>query len=422
MLISEYHRFGWRDCEVGALANALANAGVTAAHSQQPYTEEMLFGIGGGIGFAYFLFEQGGAHRIHVGTRIHTKETERPEFVQTILQRLSAPAHVQNSSSASAASGNLRRNLEQGQAPLIWVDPQKLSYLGMNTALNCYYSVIVFGVDEGAGTASLADRCPGPVTLPLEDLRAARETSWSPKYRAMLVQKSADGGDIRSAVESGIRDCIVQMNQGLGITNFGLRGMEKWATVLTSTKEKKSWAKIFPPGANLFDSLYSIFCQISARDSGGCADRLLYADFLVEAADVLNRPALRDVADQYRGLEQMWRSVAENHLPGDIPAFAEARELTLRRTRAFEEKGAEAAEEVQSIRARLDQIAAECREQFPLSFNDARNLLHELKQQILNLHAAETDIVRALEAAVGIAETHRTETPQADVPSTPTPA
>jgi hypothetical protein len=382
----------------------------------------MLFGIGGGVGFAYFLFEQSGAHRIHLATRIHTKETERPEFVQTILRRLSIPAHVQNSSSGSAASGNLRRNLEQGQAPVIWVDPQRLSYLAIHAPLNCYYSVIVFGLDHGAGTATVADRCPGPVTVPLEELRAARETSWSPKYRAMLIQRAGEQADLGAAVEAGIRDSIHQMNEGLGITNFGLRGMEKWANVLTSTKEKKSWTKIFPPGATLFDALYSIFNQIAARDSGGCADRRLYAAFLKEAAEVVDRPALRDVAEQYRGVERTWRAVAESHLPGEVPPFAEARELTLRRTHLFEEQGVDAAEELKSIRRRLEQIANECREQFPMSSNDTRSLLHDLRQQILRLRDEERDVLRALEAAMGRGDSSGMDASRVQVPDMPSPA
>lgn len=399
MVISGYGQFGARSAETGALKNALAHVGVVAPHTGQPYSDALLFGIGGGIGFAYLLFEKSGAHPIHLGTRIHTKETERPEFAQTILNRIAAPAHVQNSSSATAAAANLTRNLAQGRAPVIWVDPSRLPYLGMNGAVNAYYSVVVFGLDEESNTVSLADRCPGAVTVSAGELQAARETSWSPKYRALLVQKSESEPDLRDAVERGIRDCLEQIHEGLGITNFGLRGLEKWATVLTSTKEKKSWIKVFPPGPALYDALYSIFAQITAR-GGGSANRGLYADFLVEAADILKRPALREAAEQYRRAEQAWTELAEAHLPGTVPEFAEARELTLRRNRLFEEKGASAKQEVMEIRKRLDEIAEQCRTNFPLSFSDARSLLADLRTRIMNVRDVEAEAARALEAAM----------------------
>src|SRR5579885_715781 len=399
MVISGYSQFGARSAETGALKNALAHVGVVAPHTGRPYSDALLFGIGGGIGFAYFLFEKSGAHSIHLGTRIHTKETERPEFAQTILNRIAAPAHVQNSSSPAAAAANLKRNLAQGLAPVVWVDPSRLPYLGMNGAVNAYYSVVVFGLDEAANTVSLADRCPGPVTLAAGELQAARQTSWSPKYRALLVQKSEREPDLRDAVQRGIRDCLRQIHEGLGITNFGLRGFEKWATVLTSAKEKKSWVKVFPPGPALYDALYSIFAQITAR-GGGSANRGLYADFLVEAAEILNRPALRNAASEYRRAEQAWLELAEAHLPGAVPEFAEARQLTLRRTRLFEEQGAAAKHEVMQIRGRLEEIAEHCRAHFPLSLSDARELFSDLRARILNVRDIEAEAARALEAAI----------------------
>jgi hypothetical protein len=399
MVISDYNQFGARSSETGALKHALAHVGVVAPHTGESYSDALLFGIGGGIGFAYFLFEKSGTHPIHLGTRIHTKETERPEFAQTILNRIAAPAHVQNSSSATAAAANLKRNLVQGQAPVVWVDPSRLAYLGMNGAVNSYYSVVVFGMDDDSDTVTLADRCPGAVTVTSGELQAARETSWSPKYRSLLVQKAEGEPDLRDAVDQGIRDCLRQIYEGLGITNFGLRGLEKWATVLTSTKEKKSWIKIFPPGPALYDALYSMFVQISAR-GGGAANRGLYADFLTEAAEILNRPTLREAAEQYRRAERIWTELGEAHLPEAVPEFAEARQLTLRRNRLFEEKGAEAKEEVLEVRKRLDEIAERCRQTFPLNFNDTRALLADVRARILNVHDSEAEAARALEAAM----------------------
>lgn len=363
----------------------------------------MLFGIGGGIGFAYFLFEKAGAHPIHLGTRIHTKETEKPDFLQTLAGRIAVPLRLQNSSSATAAAANLKRQLERSQLPIVSVDPVRLPYLGLNAALHTYYTLIVYGIDDSTGQVMVSDRCTQPVTLTQDQLRSARETSWSPKYRAVLLDWPEREPDPREAVMAGLRSCCEQLNEGLGITNFGIRGMEKWATVLTSSKEKKSWPKIFSPGPTLYDALYSIFAQISCRSATGNAHRAFYADFLDEAAGILANPGLRDAAQNYRNCDAIWGEVADAHLPSSAPLFAEAKELTKKRKQLFETQGPDAFDEIESIRQRLEQIAVEASMNFPVSFQDSRTLLNELRQRVLKLREAEAEALRSVESAIGAA-------------------
>jgi hypothetical protein len=401
VIVFDYTQFGGKHGETGALKNVLAHLDVKAPHTGQSYNESLLFGIGGGIGFAYFLFEKSGSHPIHLGTRLHTKETERPEFYQNIARRLSVPLRVQNSSSATAASANLKRFLERGQAPIVSVDPERLPYLGLNAPLYSYHTVVAYGMDDDQKRVSLADGCPQPVSLTEEEFRTARETSWSPKYRAVVIERPAAEPDLKEAVIQGIHDCCRQMNEGLGITNFGLRGLEKWATVLTSAREKKSWPKIFSPGATLYKALYSIFAQISGRGSTGHANRTFYADFLDEASGILSNPGLRDAAQGYRKAAEVWGEVADAHLPSSEPLFAEAKELTTRRVDLFESKGTEAAGEIQQIKQRLNEIASEASGNFPLSFQDSRALLNGLRQRVLQLRDVEADATGALQAAIG---------------------
>ncbi len=401
MIVFDYTQFGGKNGETGALKRALAHLDIKAPHTGQPYNESLLFGIGGGIGFAYFLFEKSGSHPIHLGTRLHTKETERPEFYQNIARRLSIPLRVQNSSSATAASANLQRYLERGQAPIISVDPGRLPYLGLNAPIYSYYSVVVYGTDETQKKVLLSDRCPQPVSLSFDEFRAARETSWSPKYRAVVVERPVASADLKEAVIQGIHDCCRQMNEGLGITNFGLRGLEKWATVLTSAREKKSWPKIFSPGATLFEALYSMFAQISGRGGTGHGCRPFYADFLDEASGILGNPGLRTSAQLYRRAAEVWGEVADAHLPSSAPLFAEAKELTVRRMDLFETKGTDAAGEILRIKQRLTEISTEASANFPLSFQDSRSLLNDLRQRVLQLREVEAEATQSLQSAIG---------------------
>jgi hypothetical protein len=55
--ISGYSRFGGVHAETATIANCLAAQGVTAPHTGAAWSEALLFGIGGGLGAGYILWE-----------------------------------------------------------------------------------------------------------------------------------------------------------------------------------------------------------------------------------------------------------------------------------------------------------------------------------------------------------------------------
>jgi hypothetical protein len=306
---------------------------------------------------------------------------------------------VQNSSSATAALSNLKKSLPADPV-LVWTDAARLPYSGYTGFGNFYHVLVAYGLDEAGDAVRLADRAPGPVCASLQDFRHARETSWSPKYRSMTVAPPQNGADPRVAAEQGIRQCVEQMLTGLGIANFGLKGMEKWATILTSTKEKKSWLKIYSPGTDLYCALFSIYEQISVRGNVGAGSRTLYAEFLEEAADLIGRPGLRDVAALYRESESLWQDVANAHLPGQYPIFSEASELAQERKRVFETHGMGGRERLDQIKARLAEIERSMAAEFPIPQNDLRALFGDIRQRVLKMRDHESRCVEALRAAM----------------------
>ena len=57
MILDEYKPRGGKHPETAALKNVLAHHGVKAPHTGQPFSEDMLLGIGGGLGIGYILWE-----------------------------------------------------------------------------------------------------------------------------------------------------------------------------------------------------------------------------------------------------------------------------------------------------------------------------------------------------------------------------
>ena len=400
LVVEGYSQFGGRHTELAALRNVLDFKQVKAPHTGQPYTEAFLFGAGGGIGFAYFVFERRGSRPVFLGTRIHTRETERPEFFQTIGARVGFSNQVQNSSSATAALSNLKKSLSAGEPVLAWTDAARLPYSGYTGFGNFYHVVVVYGLDEGGDAVLLADRVPSPLCTSVQEFRHARETSWSPKYRTMTVASQPDGADPGVAAEQGIQQCLEQMLTGLGIANFGLKGMDKWATILISTKEKKSWLKIYSPGTDLYCALFAIYEQISVRGNVGAGSRTLYAEFLEEAAGLLGKPGLKDVAALYRESASLWQDVADAHLPAQYPVFSEARELAQERKRVFETQGSGGRERLEQIKERLAEIERSMSTEFPVPPNDLRGLLGDIRHRILRMREHEAKCVEALQASM----------------------
>jgi hypothetical protein len=402
LAIAGFAPAGGRQIEVAALRKVLAHLGVVAPHNRQPLGEALLFGIGGGIGSGYFVYESGDYTALYLATRITTEESARPGFVLQICERLGVETTIQQSSSAAAAERKLTQALAAGQPPIVWVDPRKLPYYGTPSA---FHTLVAYGLDVG-GHVHVADRCGPPLALDPGALAEARQGEGAIKFRALLLDPPTQPIDLARAVRAGIVDCCAQMRDGFGpanfSSNFGLRALEKWAALLTNPKDKRGWPAFCPAGRRLFAALTSAFDQIENRGNGGSALRELYADFLDEAEGILKLPALVGVAERFRASAGLWNQLAVALLPESVPLFRETRQLQVRKRALFEQQGAAANDERRLIEQRLVEIAAYVAELFPLGDADVAALRAELRERVLAIHALESEAVAELERAVGL--------------------
>jgi hypothetical protein len=74
------------DADCAAMKYALRSLGIVNPHTAKEFSESELFGIGGGIGFAYFVFEYPGFTSLYTGCRINPFVL-KTEFIDSHLYR-----------------------------------------------------------------------------------------------------------------------------------------------------------------------------------------------------------------------------------------------------------------------------------------------------------------------------------------------
>lgn len=351
-------------------------------------TEEILFGLGGGIGCAYFLFDMHGGHPVYIGYRIHAKEGDTPYFTLQMTEGWGATADVRHSSSPSAATKSLVKILNDGFTPIVWVEVTKLPYMFLSGNPLAYHQVVVYGME--GDDVLVGDLGDSVIRMSMEELTEARNSNYAPKFRTVVISEATAKPQLRETLSDRIRVTCSQMLEGLGIANFGLAALNKWAQMLTNTKNKKGWPNCFPGGPPLHGAMSTVFAQIELRGYGGSAFRGLYADFLDQAAGVLKKSALKKVAEQFRESEASWRAISDAALPDSIPLLKETREALTRRSVLIRKPRTTAIDkELESLRDRLKQLRERSAKELSLSKADTLDLFGAISERVLETEKIE---------------------------------
>jgi Domain of unknown function (DUF4872)/Butirosin biosynthesis protein H, N-terminal len=409
-ILKNYHHFDGLAWATGYLTNVLAFQGVTAPHTGKPYSEAMLMGINGGLSAGYFTFEyEGYEPHLHFLTRYPF--TEEPGAV---YERLGIAMTVRNTTDPEKAVANVLNALANDQPAIVWLDMASLKYnIGMTTTFadpddpKVWLSMplVVYGYDSAAGTVQLADRARVGLEVSAADFAAARARISKTKHKMMTID-APNPDKLPSAIKAGIQACldIFTGKPPVGgpshVSSFGLEGYKKWAHLLTDTKNKKSWAKEFAPGVKMFNGLTTGYQTLEVYYTGGCGARGVYADFLDEAAVVLDKAALREVATTYRKAAERWGELTAAMLPDHVAPFKQARELMRRNYDLFLAHGTASQGERLAISHELQAVKEQMRTEFPMSEAEAAKLRTELAERVMAIHDVEAAAIAALQAAV----------------------
>ncbi len=398
--LDDYTNFDGRHWETGSVANALANRGVTAPHTNEPYSEALLLGVSGGAVMGYFNFAYEG---YDPQARILTRNTFNPW--DTMLSRLGVVQNVYHTAEPERGIRNLVEALEESHAAIVWADIFSLPYnaLPKDKGMWAMFPHVVFGYDQQGNTAHLADRAAVPITIAADVLHAARSRVKKDKFRVVTLDPPLTD-KLASAVQLGIWDAIKLYTEKPpkgSANNFGLKAFEWWAAQLTNPRARMSWEKEFPAGRKMLAGLTSAYDDImhfGKHDDP--ADRGMFAAFLDEAAIILDRPALADVARFFRQSAEAWHDLSLALLPDDVEPFASYRNLTDRSYQAFFEMGSKATEERDRIAVQQEEILAATETDFPLDAAAVKAMREDIAGHVLAIHDIELAAVSLLREAM----------------------
>jgi hypothetical protein len=367
--------FVGKHCETTALKRALDYHGLTLS-------EEMLLGLGGGIGFIYWYM------KMMTCPFVGGRNGKVAEFAVTACKRLGAEVAVMETASAKRGYDELKALLRDGEPAVVYLDMAYLPYFAVPEEAHFGgHSVVVFGLDEERDEVHIYDRGRNPVTVSIADLARARGSKFPPfppKHRLLKIGYPAQIGDLSRGIKDSILECCHNMLKP-PIKNIGLAGLQKWAEMVVR------WPEQFK-GLNLLGVLMNGFMYIEIAGTGGSAFRNMYARFLEEASSIINKPSLKEVAEMMRQSAVIWSQIAEGFLPDSWPNLKRMRQLIVEKNRLFEEQEPGALDGMARINHEFDDLMTKAVE-------DLKRLpafLADVQKSILRCHDVESQAFQRL--------------------------
>lgn len=407
-MIKKNSQFSGRHYETGSVHNALALQGIKAPHTKKPFSEAFLLGVSGGIAFGYFTFEYKGLLP-HVA--LLTRNTFDP--FQTMLERLGVEQHVIQTTKVETAEKKLVETLEAGSPVLVWADECSLPYSSKKGS--AYWNMIpilAYGMD--GEDVLIADLSSQPLRVPMKNLTQARARVKDEKFR-LITLASPLTSKLVPAIQKGIWQCITLFTDKPpkgARHNFGFAAFEHLADMLVNTRNKQSWERLFAAGPRMYNALAGtaeapgvfappgMFTWINCFGAGDGAERALYAEFLDEAAILLEKKALKAAANQFRTSHAQWLALADAVLPSRVPAFHETKTLLLKKHRLFIESGEDALDEIIEVNKQLRRLETSMVKGFPFTPAQAADFRAELREKVLAIMETEKRAVMQMQESM----------------------
>jgi Butirosin biosynthesis protein H, N-terminal/Domain of unknown function (DUF4872) len=388
MILDAYKMIGGIHPETASIKNILNFYGVNAPHTNRPFTEAMLLGIGGGLGSCYMLWEFEKYEMPSIVLAFGNKCNYDVKYLQILAARLGATNNVFETMGKKKAGSQLKQVLENGVPAITWLDlgaaPYYMHYLEVGVA-------VVYGIDNDAFLVDLLASKHYRIEADLMTTARAKIPSF--KNRIMTITPNSPI-NIQAAICQGLQDHLDYL--GGSSSSFALPAIRKWSRLMTDKKNAKGWPNVFKNGIGLYGSLRTIYEAV--EHIGGGTLRGMYADFLEESSLIFNEPRLADCAQLYRSLHQLWGELAQLVLPDQVGAFRTTKDMLDQRAAIRLAHGSAGLNDINSLNDKLHQLKTELNHDFPMSHSGILDLFSDIQLHLTGLYKAEKEALSALQS------------------------
>jgi hypothetical protein len=275
--------------------------------SEHPLSEEMILGLGAGMGFVYWRMKFGDQDSVFIGGRANLKN-----FYQDLGKRAGVVIREKQTSSAAKAEAELLKALDAKRPVMLggdmgmlpWFDLPPDYHFGGHTFVACGYdgqdTVLCSDIEQKASGVKKGFFAP----ISRQQLRKARSSPFKPFPPKNLWlefdfsgfhQPKADDivGSIRQMIDAELNPPI---------KTFGTRGMRHTAS------ELMKWPDQFTE-RQLRMQLFNLYIFIEIGGTGGGCFRPMYSRFLTESAGLIRNPALLIAADAFERIGAQFTKV-----------------------------------------------------------------------------------------------------------------
>lgn len=379
-LFPSVHAVGGQQADVAAARNLLANAGVVG-HDGAPLTEAMAFGLAGGVGFLYGVFEYEGTPTM---TIVGRNSSTPDSFLEPLFERAGAKVRISTTGSAAKGRRELDALLDEETPAICTVGAGWLDYLGLPRDESAMSPHVVGVIGRTDGTLLLDDRAPQALSVDADTFAAARAAYRPAKHRVISVTAVPGEHDwvgaVNTALRAGVRGYDTPPVPQFA-ANVGMAGLKKWHRLLTRPSEKKSWHRIFADGSRAAIGLTRLYDCVTHAYTAPGAGRFLYADFLEEAAGILGGERTSEAASAFRRSGELWSRLATTAIAAsdDLTRYAELADL-----RSAQLDGQPVAEQMAMLHAEQRDLVANC-DLTPVEAADVFGRLGEVLAEIIEV-------------------------------------
>lgn len=277
----------------------LAGAGVTLS-------EPMVCGLGGGIGFLYAVFTYAAVP--HPLVTIVAQHHPQP-WAPAVLSRLGVRYVEQHSTSTTSALAKLRSALADGPV-LCTVNRAQLPGHPDVSPLAAADPWPVLVLSATGDSFIVLDATTGPV--PVDVFAAAWAGHRKGRHHLLRIEAVPSTLDLAAACRAAVAETVAHLTGPvLGNAfdvNFGFSGMARLAADLRAPRGKSAWITRFTD--HLPYALGRLVDGVQRDYTAADATRPLYADFLAEAAPLLDAPRLPEAIAAFRASGRAWAEVS----------------------------------------------------------------------------------------------------------------